>query len=281
MQLRACTLAFLCALGISAATPATRTLRTAIALNPYTQSNGMSVAHPAPAPRTNAERLRRGLPLLPARRRPADAARPRRSSVPPVTVHGRVLVADLGGNPLGALTPQLNTWGALGYLTTNSREMLCAQLTYDPDMLSAGVDMSVTASVSTPGSNTAQFVGGVVSTGATSPNLGSGSYNWNPLGFVSQTPSSSPPISGSSTLSSSTGTGVIESAIWTFDPVTRAVVPQWVNQDSSKPPTALFYAASQPMFALTGDFKTFQQARDSGAKLVTFTLDVNCDVDPK
>ncbi|KAJ7653643.1 hypothetical protein DFH06DRAFT_523995 [Mycena polygramma] len=269
------------------ATPATRTVAAQMAINPDIsvlrgRSNGTAVARPTPAPRTNAERLRRSLPLLlPARRGAAGASRPaRRSSVPPVTRKGNIIVDGSDGTPLGLLSEQMNDFGEYGYLAhlSNPFQVICVAVTYDPDALSTVMDLRVIDPVTDPAGE--GFMGGIVGMGSSSSDLGPGNPNYNPIGLVSHTPASSPPVSGANSFSDVTGTPMdIESAIWTFDPSTSALVPHWVNADSSLPPTALVYAPSEsePMVALVGDVDAFRSATgQESAQLVTFVLDKGC-----
>jgi hypothetical protein len=46
-----------------------------------------------------------------------------------------------------------------------------------------------------------------------------------------------------------------ESAVWSFDPVTLAITPQWVNTDLSHPKTIIVY--TQDVLLFTGDFTAF------------------------
>ncbi|KAJ7661973.1 hypothetical protein DFH06DRAFT_363121 [Mycena polygramma] len=123
------------------------------------------------------------------------------------------------------------------------------------------------------------WVGVLVGMGSSSSDLGPGNPNHNPIGLVSHTPASSPPVSGANSFSDVTGTPMdIESSIWTFDPSTCALVPHWVNADSL-PPTALVYAPSEPMVALVGDVDAFRSATgQESAQLVTFVLAEGCQL---
>ncbi|KAJ6485328.1 hypothetical protein C8R47DRAFT_1216891 [Mycena vitilis] len=276
--------ASLCVLTASVlATPATRTLPARMAINPdiavlRARFNGTASPRPTLAPRTNAERLRRGLPLLvPARRRAADAARPaRRSSLPPVTRQGNIIVIGSDGTPLGLLSEQMNDFGEFGYLASKPFQVICVAFTYDPDAPSVVVDLRVTDPITDPAGEGS--MGGIVGIGSSSPDLGPRNPNYNPVGLVSHTPPSSPPVSGANSFSDITGTDTdIESAIWTFDPSTTALVPHWVNTDSSLPPTTLVYAPSEPMIALAGDVDAFRSATgETSAQLVTFVLAEGC-----
>lgn len=72
---------------------------------------------------------------------------------------------------------------------------------------------------------------------------------------TTQTPHGSPPAEGDNN-SFGDATGIpkaAESAIWTYDPVTNDLSPQWVNTDGSTPTNYLIYANdfnSRPMFSL-------------------------------
>ncbi|KAJ6575875.1 hypothetical protein B0H10DRAFT_2103786 [Mycena sp. CBHHK59/15] len=96
--------------------------------------------------------------------------------------------------------------------------------------------------------------------------------NYNYLGYVSHSTSNGrPPVSGANTFSDSTQDDEdIESSIWSYDPVTGALAPQWLNSDSSAPPTSIMYVVEEPSSPLRGP-ETFVNTFGIG-EVVTFTL---------
>ncbi|KAJ6622437.1 hypothetical protein B0H10DRAFT_2013923 [Mycena sp. CBHHK59/15] len=237
-------------------------------------TSGAVIRGSAAAPRsaaawTNAERFARGLPPS----RPASLRRNRRqrrtgtSPLPPVTVTGTILVSDSSG-PLGYLTSQLNDFGETGYYTALPANAMSVSVSYSLD---APSQLDVT--VLNPGSGISEnLFGGIVGFSSDSDDLSVGSSNYNYLGYVSHTPMGAPPVSGANTFSDSTQDDEdIESSIWSYDPVTGALAPQWLNSDSSAPPTSIMYVVEEPLFALTGDPETFVNTFGIG-EVVTFTL---------
>jgi hypothetical protein len=63
-----------------------------------------------------------------------------------------------------------------------------------------------------------------------------------------------------------------ESAVWSFDPVTLAITPQWVNTGLSHPITIIVYTQETLLF--TGDFTAFVNNVGPSQRLVR--LDTCC-----
>jgi hypothetical protein len=83
------------------------------------------------------------------------------------------------------------------------------------------------------GSTSYPFLGGIVgfSNSDSSDDLKSGSFNYVYLGGVQSTPEG-PAVSERNTFTDATGNQKgAESAIWTFDPSSSSLVPQWTNTD--------------------------------------------------
>ncbi|RUS15794.1 hypothetical protein BC937DRAFT_91984 [Endogone sp. FLAS-F59071] len=102
--------------------------------------------------------------------------------------------------------------------------------------------------------------------------------------FIGATAPNSPPTSGGNSFTTATGTPEdIESAIWTIGHK-RAIIPQWVNMDKSKPATNIVLLTV--LWVLTGDVTTFENTfvkaeyvfhlsnRSIGTKLMEFLYSV-------
>ncbi|CCO29681.1 hypothetical protein RSOLAG1IB_06493 [Rhizoctonia solani AG-1 IB] len=91
---------------------------------------------------------------------------------------------------------------------------------------------------------------------------------------TTQTPHGSPPVEGDNN-SFGDATGIpkaAESAIWTYDPVTNYLSPQWVNTDGSTPTNYLIYANDfNNAFVVTGDPVVFRETFGTPYPGVTFT----------
>jgi hypothetical protein len=81
------------------------------------------------------------------------------------------------------------------------------------------------------GSASYPFLGGVVGFANTDNNISPGSYQYSYLAGVLDTPEG-PATANDSTYSDATGLDESsESAIWSFDPSTATLSPQWINED--------------------------------------------------
>jgi hypothetical protein len=121
---------------------------------------------------------------------------------------------------------------------------------------------------------------------ATNANFGPGSYNYAIFTAISHSEFDSvqfspccililPPLSadpgspatvGPNSFSSSSK---IESAIWTFDPTTLKITPQWINEDGSRPATYPIYNSRSQIIEITGDVTSFTGSFGTVATIVS------------
>ncbi|KAJ7885421.1 hypothetical protein B0H13DRAFT_2666890 [Mycena leptocephala] len=196
------------------------------------------VAKPSPLPRTNAQRLARGLPLLKPRfRDPLHPPPARRSSTPPVTVRCNIKVAsyDTPENVYGYLAPDIDPYGTLGTFLPDQTGAVEVSFTYSSGSYTQ-LDLAVTNSPSYP-VIVAYYFGSTLDRD-TSP--------WSDmrLGFTGSTPPGSPPVAAHSGLGDARNTQFpTESAIWSYDKTSRMITPQWINPPGAKvnPPTFIAF----------------------------------------
>ncbi|KAJ6588785.1 hypothetical protein B0H19DRAFT_1057910 [Mycena capillaripes] len=195
---------------------------------------------------TNAERLARGLKLLPPKRRHGKAALARRSPGAPVTKRGVIMVTNA------------NTNDVLGYVAENTGNNnhlgtgdLALAITFQFTVDSTLTTTSYAASW--------PLMGGIVGVVNVSDDLGTGSSNFCYIQGTIETPANSPPASVSN-LNSYPSAEDSESAIWTYNSATNAITAQWVNTDSSLHPTSFEFISGSNALVMTGDSSTFERA---------------------
>ncbi|WWC95550.1 hypothetical protein V866_002415 [Kwoniella sp. B9012] len=215
---------------------------------------------------TNAECLRKGLPLLkPVRRATGTRAlRPRQSDSPEV-YSGGIQVFNSDGNSIGYISKNIIPDG--GYdLTTSPYEAVSLLFSQD------GSDpFTITIS-----SNDRQagypYLGGAFND--QSSNIGSGSSAFALLSGISKE------ISGTAQpddegLENTRGLyGGQETAIFLYNPATQAITGRWTNTDSSKQDTIFFNGSGQNYgfgMIAQSDYQAFTQDFDSASpQIVTF-----------
>ncbi|KAF8910728.1 hypothetical protein CPB85DRAFT_1435195 [Mucidula mucida] len=111
------------------------------------------------------------------------------------------------------------------------------------------------------------LLGAVVAGSSTNDNLSSGSANYCQLTGTSHTAANAPPSAAGNSFSSSKS----ESMIWTYSTSTQKITAQWVNTDSSKPATFLYYLPSSDSLLLVGDPTAINSVAPGGYQ-VEFTL---------
>lgn len=221
---------------------------------------------PSPAPTkriTNAERLRRHLPLLPPTRR-TGALSPRASCVPLADGRGTIQVRRASnGNVLGYIRKAFDGQNSYTF-SSNVLDALTVKLS-STSISSGAQEISAVA-----GPDPAHPLIGAVG--------GSGGYNFNPgqLGYAylsgtGHTPANSPPSSTAGHSIQSLGYNApAESTIWFVDCLTLDITAQWTNADGSRPATSLFYDPPVDFVGLIGDFNKFVSTfPGEGAYLVT------------
>ncbi|KAF8603693.1 hypothetical protein BDV93DRAFT_523162 [Ceratobasidium sp. AG-I] len=257
---------------------------------PYRSINPpLGVIHPvedAPAvpsePLTNAKRFALNMP--PARpkahrRRPhgvaprggsrvGSAPRAASSPLPPVAAKCNILVKVSGGAQLGFVNRRLNSFGQLGTLQpSQNSDALQVAFSYPPDSPSQ-LDLTATNSYS----SAYTFVGAAVGYSSDSNDFAPGSPNY---GYVTGTKQAAPgrAVMGDTMYSLSTGIPAdYESAIWVYNPTTRAITAQWINADHSATTTQILYTNDgNGDFLLTGDKAALNEAFGTDYPEVTFT----------
>ncbi|KAI0073097.1 hypothetical protein K474DRAFT_1603949 [Panus rudis PR-1116 ss-1] len=256
----------------------TQTVKDALLFNPDVD-NLDSVEHTpnARAPLTNGQRLARGLsPKQPrfaahnghhgsgskkSHKHAARDLRPRQSPAPCVPVTGRVAVARQAGpsnaavNGFVAAVP--NRFGEYQF-TEDPTEAL--QVRFCPN------DGAIFDLPTLNGVTAHPFLGLVSGFANSSPNLRAGSSNYAYLAGVSQTAPGSPPQTLPNSFTDATRIReLVESAIWSYDPATRALSALWFNTDGSPAPaTTILYVPTSDAFAVTGDAGAFLRAFGNG-----------------
>ncbi|KAG1740046.1 hypothetical protein EDB19DRAFT_1908641 [Suillus lakei] len=223
---------------------------------------------------TNAQRLARGLPILPpkfgralpgyartptsAGANPSSSPSPSPSPAPPKTYTGRILVKSYDGEPLG----HLYNW-ASGINGVNFGDS------------SADLHVSFTMSRSEKGLVDLQAVDaafpGPSYIGTTSNDtLAPGSPTAVSFGNVNRTPVHSPPVSVGQHSAD-------ESAIWAFNSKTYELKVYYVNLGGHKANTTIAYKIYDNTIFFVGDIGAYNAAQvdpDYQVSLVTFYLDL-------
>ncbi|KAJ7493697.1 hypothetical protein FB451DRAFT_1215152 [Mycena latifolia] len=215
---------------------------------------------------TNAQRLARGLPPLPPKRRSGRAALARRSAGVPVSYTGTIQVTNAGtGAVVGYVYQASGSTNHFG-VTTDMSSALSFMLSVDSTVVSSsGINIAATTSTY---ATTWPYMGGIVGVINTNANLASGSPNFAYVQGTSLTPDDSPAASVSNSYPTIEKS---ESAIWNYDASTGAISAQWINIDGSAPATAIVYVAGSNALVLAGDASVFASSFP-GSYAVTFTF---------
>ncbi|WWC73520.1 uncharacterized protein I206_107491 [Kwoniella pini CBS 10737] len=188
---------------------------------------------------TNAECLRKGLPLLrPFRRgtRTRSAIRPRDSPAADEET-GSLQVFDANGNSLGYVSKVIDDNSGGYTITTDPTEAVSLSFTSDG---SNPFTITISSSDRQAGF---PYLGGVFNDNTS--NMGTGSSAFAVLGGLSRT------ISGPA-VSDDTGEdntrqlyGGSETSIFLYDSNTQAITGQWTNTDDTKVDTIFFYGSDE------------------------------------
>jgi len=128
-------------------------------------------------------------------------------------------------------------------------------LSYHPRDPSSPVDIKVNNGPD----STVPFFGAVVGYASTSDDLGVGNPNYNFIGGTVKVASGSPPTDADNSFEDKTQIDKhVESAIWSYDPMTSLITPHWINCDGSNPATSFVYVPDEPLLAITGDASEFK-----------------------
>lgn len=192
------------------------------------------------APTTNAQRLARGLPPAPPRKRGRNHHGPSRtrtcspSPLPPVTYRGVIQVlSSVDGASLGYVATDVNYWTPL--LTPDLATALIVSFS-----LPSGATSGSTLDLAT-GDPTYPLLGVTDGRDSTTPDYAPSSFNYGYIGKTVHTdPNATPQLVSSFFADSTQLAKTSESAVWSVDLPTGALTVQWINTDSSKPTTVVF-----------------------------------------
>jgi hypothetical protein len=223
---------------------------------------------------TNAERLRKRLPLLPPTRIVARNGgggdddddkhhhKPHPSHVPKATYKGVIQVlAD--GNSLGYVAPDPNYWTPLLTPDINSALSVSFQLHH-------GATSGSRLALTQLNDNRGTFFGPVVGRDSTSSNISPGSFNYlylDPIAAPGTAPGSTPQSVPSYFSTSSGLDKQAETSVWNVNTVTGALAAQWINTDSTTPST-VFFVQSNHLYA-GGDSDAFHSRFPAPVTVVT------------
>ncbi|CAE6435749.1 unnamed protein product [Rhizoctonia solani] len=247
----------------------------------------------APAPIegiTNAKRFAQGLPpLRPKRRNPnrgvhhgavharqgtrvASAPRSETSPSVPTSTKCNILVKNSStGQELGYISKEWNSYAEYGPLQGSQDDALEVSFSASPDTPTSQIDL-----VTTNGKSAAHpFLGAAVGYGADDANIGHGSPNYLFLVGTTQTPAgSTPSTEANNSFSEVSGAeAASESAIWSYDPISRAFSIQWVNEDGTSAEADILWSSEEgnDLFTLTGDADEFRSHYGIDPPEVTFS----------
>jgi hypothetical protein len=121
-------------------------------------------------------------------------------------------------------------------------------------------------------------LGGITGFSNSSPDLGSGSFNYSYLGESAATAPGATPANVGNSFTDATGIPEdSESALWSVDAATGILSAQWINTDGSSPAT--FAAFTQDALVLTGDLGAFEGA--FGGDTVEFSIPASAPATPE
>ncbi|KDQ56351.1 hypothetical protein JAAARDRAFT_158403 [Jaapia argillacea MUCL 33604] len=219
-------------------------------LQPIEKRDGFSAINP----RTNAQRMAQGLPLLKPKRFSPFDRRTQPSSCIPSTVTGTIAVQDTSGGSQGYVSATTNGFGEY-VLTTDSTAALTVTFTIL-------CDTTTPVAISADNTNIPSypFFGGVVGFSSTDNDLEPGSPNYVYIaGSASQSAALAPPQSSSNAFTAATGIPEdYENTIWYYTPGTGQLTPVWINSDGT--PATTILAETQNILLLTGDYNSFQNS---------------------
>jgi hypothetical protein len=160
----------------------------------------------------------------------------------------------------------------LGYVSRTYNSFNEFDLTTDPaNALSVTVTLGSTHNIienNGPAPGTYPFLGFVRGVSSTSNDLAAGSYNYLFLTSTAITPPNSPPADVGNSYNAGFSS---ESAIWTAD-ANFFITAQWVNTDSSQPPTLFLYLGQNNLIVATGDRAAFNAEFDYSAPVVNLQI---------
>jgi len=227
----------------------------------------------SPYPETNAQRLARGLnpnppQFLRAAWTPDDptpvfAKRSQPSSTPSVTYSGRLELRDPTDSHVFGHIRNWATPGTISGLTSVGSDLLVS-ITLPSSGFGPCDIVATNAAFPAP-----FFVGGGGNSLHNVPSLNKGDRNTIDFTNVEQTPPSSVPLPSQNQADQ----GLYqESAIWSINPSTKELIPQWINPDGSKAPTFIAYDSRENNVFFVGDINAYNTDNDIPAVLATLFL---------
>ncbi|KAJ7807348.1 hypothetical protein B0H14DRAFT_3764722 [Mycena olivaceomarginata] len=218
-------------------------------------------------PGTNAQRFALGLPPLPPHRRDPNAAPGAATSpLPPLVIRCNIMGTAQDGTVLGFISP---FWeGGMGQYGT-----------FQPLPLGA-LEVSFPFSPDSPGrinlkaknspDPTYPFFGGVVGVQSSNSNIGRESSNYIALAGTVETPPGATPDANFD--NSYVHGQAVESAIWSYDPLTQILAPDWINTNGGEPQPDIIWGAGYPFLMLVGDPRVLPDfGPNAGLKPLSFT----------
>lgn len=193
------------------------------------------------------------------------------SSRPPVTVKCNILVKDVNGTTFGFVSPVWNVFGEYGIVQQAQAGSLEVSFSFVP---TKGTLPSQLNLLPTNGPSAAYpYVGATVGFVSPSDDLVVGGFNYAYITGTLLLPAGPPSEGDNNSFGGTTGIPKkAESAIWTYNPKTRAITPQWINRDGSKPSTFMVFANDfNEAFILTGDLAVFRDTFGAPYPQITFT----------
>ncbi|KAJ7510358.1 hypothetical protein B0H11DRAFT_1958633 [Mycena galericulata] len=219
---------------------------------------------------TNFERLRRGLPPLPPKRRsPTNKPGPRPSQqacAPLSRSSGYIALIKADGTAAGYISKALDSQNSYGLSASRSDALKVEFPSSSPFHGPINIRAMNGPDARHP------YLGAVAGGGGFQ--FGQGQVGYAYLAGTGASPAHSPPSSNAGTSLQSLGyNGPSESQIWTVNCKTLGLSPQWTNTDSTQPPTTIFYDPIIDSLGLTSDLDAFSAEFPSeGAHSVTFTF---------
>ncbi|KAF9525567.1 hypothetical protein CPB83DRAFT_859220 [Crepidotus variabilis] len=207
---------------------------------------------------SNAERLKRGLPLNPPRRRSPDApSSPQTSQIP---TRGRVQVFDVtSGSPLGYISKNPDGSQIAGLSSSVDDAMIFQYDSSAPGPYNFAMVNPTGAFTSWP------LLGNIEGPSSTSASLAPGSYNYCFFAGTNATPAGSTPVAQGSSYTSNLPA---ETVVWNVAG-SGDISIQWVNPDGSKPSTFVMYASGSNFISITGDVALYKAAFGSNRAQVS------------
>ncbi|KAG2075691.1 hypothetical protein BDR04DRAFT_1150019 [Suillus decipiens] len=223
--------------------------------------------HGAVVALTNAQRLARGLPILPpkfgralpgyARTPIATGENPSPSFTSQNTFTGRILVKGHNGKSLGHLHNLASGINGINFGASSAD----LHVSFTTSRSEQGLIDIQAVDAAFPGPH---YIGTTSST-----NLATGSSTFVSFGNVIRTPAHSQPVSMGHH-------NADESAIWTFNPKTYQLSVHYVNRDGHEAKTTIAYNAHDNTIFFVGDVGAYNAAQvnpDNHVSPVTFYLD--------